>query len=187
MLLAHPPTITVGRSGDRSDVLVTDEELAARGIELAETNRGGRVTYHGPGQLVMYPIIDLRRRGRDLHRYLRDLEGWLICLCASWGLPARRDPAATGVWVGSSKIAAIGIAVRRWVSYHGVALNVSTDLSFFDLIVPCGFADRGATSMERELGGRVKLEDVAEKAAQLFCRHFGFQLMHRHTGAFVAT
>jgi len=179
MLLEHPPVITLGRAGDRSDILASAEELASRGIEVAETSRGGRITFHGPGQLVMYPIVDLSMRGRDLHRYLRDLEGWLMRLCESYGLNAGRVEGRTGVWVGSDKIAAIGIAVRRWVSYHGVALNVATDLSYFDLIVPCGFHDRGVTSMARELGRAPGLDEVAERAAALFCEEFGFSSVRR--------
>jgi len=175
MFLEHLPVITIGRGGDRTEVLVTMQELSRRGIEVVETNRGGRVTYHGPGQLVMYPIIDLSCRGRDLHRYLRDLERWLIDICRSYGIEGTTEAGRTGVWVGQNKIASIGIAVRRWVSYHGVALNVSTDLSCFDLITPCGFTDRGTTSMAAELGQRApSLEEVAQRALELFCLHFGF-------------
>ena len=180
MLLEHPPVITIGRSGEGTEVLAPGHELTERGIEVVETNRGGRVTYHGPGQLVMYPIIDLSVRGRDLHRYLRDLEGWLIRLCRSFGIDADAERGRTGVWVSGKKIASIGIAVRRWVSYHGVALNVTTDLSRFGLIVPCGFTDRAVTSMAAELGRAPALEEVARRAAGLFSSYFDFhRVQHR--------
>ncbi len=179
MLVEHPPVITLGRSADAEEVLASDEELRERGVEVAEVARGGRVTYHGPGQLVCYPILDLTRRGRDLHRYLRDLEAWLIDLCEDYGIDARRIEDRTGVWVGERKIAAIGVAARKWCSYHGVALNVSTDLSYFDLIVPCGFGDSGVTSLDRELDEAPELEDVADRAVSGFRRHFEFTRVER--------
>ena len=179
MLVEHPPVITVGRGGDKSDVLMNRAALQKRGVELVETTRGGKVTIHGPGQLVMYPIIDLSLRGRDLHRYMRDLESWLIDLCSAYGISAHPENGRTGVWVGKNKLAAIGIAARRWVSYHGVALNVTTDLSYFDLIVPCGFTDRGVTSMARELDESPSLDDVAQRAVDLFADHFGFGKVER--------
>ena len=179
MLVEHPPVITVGRGGDDGDVLMSREALLQRGVELVETNRGGKVTFHGPGQLVMYPVIDLSLRGRDLHRYMRDLEDWLIAICSGYGIDAHPEKGRTGVWVGKNKIAAIGIAARRWVSFHGVALNVTTDLSYFDLIVPCGFTDRGVTSMAAELEEPPSLEEVAESAVEFFADHFGFQEVER--------
>jgi len=129
LLVEHdPPVITVGRSGGAAHVLQTREALAARGIELHESSRGGDVTYHGPGQLVVYPVIDLARHGRDVHRYLRDLEEVVIRLLAGRGLQGRRDPEYTGVWIGREKVCAIGVAITRWVTYHGLALNVTADL-----------------------------------------------------------
>jgi lipoate-protein ligase B len=141
---------------------------------VRETNRGGEVTFHGPGQLVAYPILNLRRRGRDLHRYLRDLEKWTVRVCQTYGVPAHAETPHTGVWVEDRKIASIGIAVRRWVSYHGVALNVSTDLSYFDLLVPCGLPDVEMTSIAKETGEAPALEEVAERAAGMFVEDFGF-------------
>ncbi len=176
LCIEHPATITLGRRGRRSDVLAGESRLAELGVSVAETNRGGEVTFHGPGQLVVYPIVHLKPRGCDLHRYLRDLEGWLVRLCRSYGVPAHADSPHTGVWVENRKIASIGIAVRRWVSYHGVALNVSTDLSRFDLIVPCGLRRAEITSLERELGSAPALEDVAERAARYFAEHFEMSL-----------
>jgi lipoate-protein ligase B len=176
VLLQHPPVITLGRSGDRSDVLASKEQLATLGVGLVETNRGGEVTYHGPGQLVGYPIIHLGRRGRDLHRYLRDLESWLVGVCRSCGVPAHADSEHTGVWVEERKIASIGIAVRRWVTYHGVALNVTTDLSRFGLIVPCGLQEVTMTSLEHEAGETPPVEEVAARAAAAFATHFGMSI-----------
>jgi len=176
MLVEHPPTITVGRRGDQSEVLERRDRLAELGVEVAETNRGGRVTFHGPGQLVVYPIINLRRRGPDLHRYLRELQSWLVGLCRSYGVPAHADGPHTGCWVGERKIASVGIAVRRWVTYHGVALNVCPDLSYFDLIVPCGLPDVTMTSLQRELGTAPPLQEVAERAARCFAEEFGLRL-----------
>ena len=172
LLVEHPPTITIGRTGDRDAVLAQSDRLAELGVEVVETNRGGQVTYHGPGQLVAYPIISLRER-QDLHRYLRDLEAWLVDVCRSYGVDAHADSPHTGVWVEGRKIASIGIAVRRWVTYHGVALNVSTDLSHFDLIVPCGLEGVQMTSLERETDTARQLQEVAERAAALFAERFG--------------
>ena len=176
MLVEHPPTITVGRTGESADVVARADRLAELGVEVVETNRGGQVTYHGPGQLVAYPIMSLRERGCDLHRYLRDLEAWLVGLCRDCGVEAHADSPHTGVWVEDRKIGSIGIAVRRWVTYHGVALNVSTDLSHFDLIVPCGLSGVAITSMEKELGTAPPLAEVAARAAALFAEHFGTRL-----------
>ncbi len=174
MLLEHPPVITIGRSGSAEEILAASSALRERGLSVVQTNRGGRVTYHGPGQLVIYPIIDLKARGSDLHRYLRELERWLIRLLESYGLPAALNPPYTGVWAGGGKIASIGIAVRRWVAYHGVALNVSPDLSFFDLVVPCGLEGMKITSMAELLGRAPRLEEVAGRAARMFGEDFGF-------------
>ena len=174
MVVEHLPVITVGRRGRMEDVLLSRERLAEKGIELVETNRGGMVTFHGPGQLVLYPIIDLKRRGRDLHRYLRELESWLVNVCIEYGVAAHTAPPHTGVWVENRKIASIGIAVRRWVAYHGVALNVSTDLSYFDMIVPCGLREAQMTSLQQECGLSLTCEEVAERAVPGFRNAFGF-------------
>jgi lipoyl(octanoyl) transferase len=177
----HPPVITIGRSGKNDEVLAAVDELRSRGVEIFETNRGGRTTFHGPGQLVMYPIIDLKARGEDLHKYLRDLERWLVRLLAELGVDAGVNPPHTGVWVHGSKIASIGIAVRKWVAYHGVALNVSPDLSFFRLIVPCGIKDVKMTSIAEVTGGKPSLTDVAERAVRLFCEEFDFREIVNHS------
>ena len=149
LLLEHPEVITLGVQGDggRGHIVAGDEALVARGIEVVEAGRGGDVTYHGPGQLVGYPIIDLSPNRRDVHRYVRDLEEVLIRVAADFGVTASRVEGLTGVWVGSHKLAAIGVRISRWVTSHGFALNVTTDISAFDLIVPCGIADRGVTSL----------------------------------------
>jgi lipoyl(octanoyl) transferase len=151
LLVEHPPVITLGVKGDggRSHIRATKEQLAARGIDVHETGRGGDVTYHGPGQIVGYPIFDLRPDRQDVHRYVRDLEEVLIRAAADFGVPATRISGLTGVWVGNEKLAAIGVRISRWITSHGFALNVRTDLDDFTLIVPCGIADHGVTSLER--------------------------------------
>lgn len=151
ILLEHAPTITVGHGSDPADLLRSPELLARDGIDIVETDRGGEITYHGPGQLVAYPILDLERHGRDLHAYLRNLEEIIIRTIAQFGIDGRRDPGYTGVWMNDRKIAAIGIKARRWVTMHGIALNVDTDLTPFRRdIVPCGIKDRGVTSIAEE-------------------------------------
>jgi lipoyl(octanoyl) transferase len=175
LLLEHPPVITLGARNHhaRSNVLETAESLAQKGVELFETGRGGDVTYHGPGQLVGYPIIELPADRHDVHRYVRDLEEVLIQAVSDFGITAVRISGLTGIWVGDRKLAAIGVRISRWVTSHGFALNVSTDLSNFGLIVPCGIPDKGVTSMERLLGRPVRMDEVAaavtRRFEQLFC------------------
>ncbi len=162
LLVEHDPVITISRRASAGqNLLATPELLARHGVTLADTDRGGDITYHGPGQLVAYPILDLNRLGLGLHNYMRMLEECIIRTIARSGLAGERDPAATGVWVRSThppargqlaKIAALGVRVRRWVTMHGLALNIAPDMSHFDLIVPCGLAGRPVTSMQRELG-----------------------------------
>jgi lipoyl(octanoyl) transferase len=173
VFVEHPPTITLGRAADRRHLLMSEAELGRRGVVVREVDRGGDVTYHGPGQLVAYPIVNLESRGRDLHRYLRDLEQTVIDTLAKLGLRAERTPGLTGVWVGTNKIAAIGIKVSRWVTSHGLALNVGPDLSGFSLIVPCGIRGRGVTSVSRELGVAVEVEAVQPLLRQELERTFG--------------
>ncbi|HUF88368.1 MAG TPA: lipoyl(octanoyl) transferase LipB [Gemmatimonadota bacterium] len=168
LLLEHPPVITLGRAGSADHLLGTEAELAERGVELVASDRGGDITFHGPGQVVGYAIVDLEARGRDLHRYLRDLESVLLGALEEFGIPAGRAEGLTGAWVGDAKVAAIGIRVARWIAHHGFALNVRTDLSYFDLIVPCGISGRGVTSMEALLGGPVDREAVEDALARAF-------------------
>jgi lipoate-protein ligase B len=168
LLLEHPPVITLGRAGSTDHLLGSESELEGRGVELVASDRGGDITFHGPGQIVGYAIVDLKARGRDLHRYLRDLESVLIRALEEFGIRAGRAPGLTGVWVGDAKVAAIGIRVSRWIAHHGFALNVATDLSYFDLIVPCGVADRRVTSMEALLGGPVDRAAVEVALASAF-------------------
>lgn len=178
LLLQHPPVITFGAKvrGDRSHVRATAEELRSAGVELFEAGRGGDVTYHGPGQLVGYPIFDLQPDRCDVHRYVRDLEETMIRSAAVFGVSAERVPGLTGAWVGGDKLAAIGVRISRWITSHGFALNVSTDLSHFDLIVPCGIADRGVTSLSRLLGRDVRMRDAEDAVIRGFAAVFDAEL-----------
>ncbi len=178
LLVEHPHVITLGVRGDggRSHILATPDALDARGVAVLETGRGGDITYHGPGQIVGYPIIDLNPDRRDVHRYVRDLEDVLIRTTADYGVAAARVAGLTGVWVGREKIAAIGVRIARWITSHGFALNVTTDLAYFDLIVPCGIADRGVTSLERLLGRTVDRVEVEDRIAAHFAGVFGAAL-----------
>ena len=176
LLLQHPHVITLGVRGDggRSHILATPDALTARGVEIHETGRGGDVTYHGPGQIVGYPILDLNPDRRDVHRYVRDLEEVLIRTAAGYGIDAGRVAGLTGVWVGREKLAAIGVRIARWITSHGFALNVSTHLDYFNLIVPCGIADRGVTSLERLVDRTVELAEVEGRLAEHFHNVFEF-------------
>jgi len=167
LLLQHPPVITLGVRGDggRSHIVASAERLAELGVEISETGRGGDVTYHGPGQIVGYPIVDLRPDRCDVHRYVRNVEDVMIRACADYGVDARRIDGLTGAWVGDRKIGAIGVRISRWITSHGFAFNVNTDLDSFDLIVPCGIADRGVTSLERLLGRRLPIGEVEDALA----------------------
>ncbi len=177
ILLEHPHVITLGaRSGTaRSHVVATPERLQELGVDLLETGRGGDVTYHGPGQIVGYPILDLRPDRKDVYRYVRDLEEVLIRVTARHGIEAGRIEGLTGAWVGTDKIGAIGVRVSRWVTSHGFAYNVSTNLDFFNLIVPCGIRDRGVTSLSRLLGREVPVGEVEDVFIREFCGVFGYQ------------
>ncbi|HMD35769.1 MAG TPA: lipoyl(octanoyl) transferase LipB [Vicinamibacterales bacterium] len=174
LFVEHPHVLTLGVRGDggRSHILAPADALAARGIEVLETGRGGDITYHGPGQIVGYPIVDLKPDRCDVHKYVRDLEEVLIRTAADYGIEAGRIEGLTGVWAGGEKLAAIGIRIARWVTSHGFALNVTTDLDAFRLIVPCGIADRGVTSLARLLDRNLDLEQVQDRIAQHFCRVF---------------
>ena len=173
LLLEHPAVLTLGVRGDGglAHIKASADELRGRGIDVVEAGRGGDVTYHGPGQLVGYPIIDLKPDRCDVHRYLRDLEEVIIRTAADFGVQAGRAPGLTGVWVGQDKLAAIGVRLSRWLASHGFAINVTTRLTDFDLIVPCGIADRGVTSLQ-QLGAAPPLMEVAERVAIRFCEVF---------------
>jgi len=164
LLLEHPSVITLGRGSREADLLTDEADLKARGIAVERVDRGGEISYHGPGQLVGYPILDLRGHGQDLHRYLRDLEEMIIQTLAVYGLQGERVPRRTGVWVQDRKIAALGIKVSRWVSMHGWALNITTDLTPFRRdIVPCGISDRDVTSLAELLPGQTPARAEVEK------------------------
>lgn len=174
LLVEHPHVLTLGVRGDggRSHILISDEALAARGIDVLETGRGGDITYHGPGQIVGYPIIDLKPDRQDVHRYVRDLEEVLIRASTDYGIHAERVQGLTGVWVGREKLAAIGVRIARWITSHGFAFNVTTDLQYFSLIVPCGIADRGVASLDRLLGHTVDRREVEDRIVSHFCEVF---------------
>jgi len=174
LLLEHPHVLTLGVRGDggRSHILATQEALASRGVDVFETGRGGDITYHGPGQIVGYPILDLKPERCDVHRYVRDLEEVLIRVAGDYGLAAERVKGLTGVWIGGEKLAAIGVRIARWITSHGFALNVSTELDYFNLIVPCGIRDRGVTSLSRLLGRTVDRAEVEDKLIQRFTEIF---------------
>ncbi len=175
ILLEHPPVITIGKRGNEADVLISPEMLSAAGVELYETNRGGEVTYHGPGQIVGYLIFDVTGHGKDLHRFVHSLEQVFIDLLdGEYGIQAGRDKEHTGVWVGNEKITAIGIAVRKWVTMHGFAFNVSTNLDHFSLIVPCGIRDKGVTALNRLIDAPEEIPRVQERIIEYFIKVYGF-------------
>ena len=174
LLLEHPPVITLGvkTRNNRTNILASDAQLADAGVAVFQTGRGGDVTYHGPGQLVGYPILDLNPHRRDVHKYVRDIEQALIDAVAMLGVSAERAEGLTGIWVGGEKLAAIGVRISRWITSHGFALNVSTNLSHFDLIVPCGIQDRGVTALERLLGRPVPMAEVESAVETALSRVF---------------
>jgi lipoyl(octanoyl) transferase len=179
LLLQHPPVITLGvrTRNDRSHVIATPDTLEAEGVQVFEAGRGGDVTYHGPGQLVGYPIIDLKPDRCDVHRYVRDLEEVLIRTAAGFQIASARLPGLTGTWVGDKKLAAIGVRIARWVTSHGFALNVSTNLAHFGLIVPCGLSDKGVTSIDELTGRQVEAAAVEDAVIRAFCDVFERQLL----------
>ncbi|MDX1530849.1 MAG: lipoyl(octanoyl) transferase LipB [Rhodothermales bacterium] len=196
LAVEHPPVFTLGKNGDGAHLLADADGLEARGAAFVETDRGGDITYHGPGQLVLYPVLDLDRlryadggRGTDIHRYLRELEAAVIRTCADYGLDAGRVGGRTGVWIGPDargperKVCAMGIRCSRWVTMHGLALNLNTDLSYFDLIVPCGIADRGVTSLAEELGRPVDADAATARLLRHLAAGFGLTLVERRGDA----
>ena len=168
LLLEHPPVLTMGRSAKNQHVLAPPEVLEARGISVHDVGRGGDVTYHGPGQLVAYPIIDLKPDRRDVRKYMWSLEETMIRTCADFGLSATRVEGLNGAWIGERKVGAVGVRISRWVTMHGLALNVNSDLTHFELIVPCGIQDKAVTSVSAELGRTVGVADALDPLA----RHF---------------
>jgi lipoate-protein ligase B len=173
LLVEHPPVVTLGRSSKQKHLVASPEFLQSKGVELFEVERGGDVTFHGPGQLVGYPIIDLKRHKQDLHWYLRKIEEALINSLGDYGIPGERNTAYTGVWTRGLKIASIGVHARDWVTWHGFALNVTTDLSYFDLIVPCGIDGVVMTSIARELGSEdISMHDVQDRVTARFAEAF---------------
>lgn len=168
VLLQHPPVFTIGRKGCRKNILVSSDILYREGIEVYETDRGGDITYHGPGQIVGYPILDLNQHGKDVHRAINLYEEVIIRLLVRYRLNGYRIARYPGIWVDNEKICALGIGVSNWVTYHGFALNVNTDLSHFGYITPCGITDRGVTSMKRAIGRNIDENAVAGDLVQLF-------------------
>lgn len=174
ILVEHDPVLTLGANFHEENLLLSREQYGERGIDVVRTDRGGDVTYHGPGQLVIYPIFDLNRHGKDLHKWMRDLEETMIHVCRDFGVEAGRlSDVNTGAWVGQKKIAAIGVKVKRWVSLHGIAINCANDLGEFDLIVPCGIVGHGVTSMSHETGRLVGIEEVKLGVVCAFENVFG--------------
>lgn len=176
ILLEHPPVITLGRRGDESNIVASRELLALLGIEVHRVERGGDVTYHGPGQLLGYPILDLRKYRQDVGWYMHSLEEVLIRALSDFGVEASRLEGRIGVWVGDKNIAALGARIEEWITYHGFALNVSPDLSHFDLIIPCGYKGIGVTSMEEVLGEAPEMREVRRSVAQRFSEVFGVEI-----------
>lgn len=176
LLLEHPHVYTLGRRGKESDVLVSTEQLRELGAEVHYIDRGGEATYHGPGQLVGYPIVNLRKWGGGPLKYVRTLEQTLISTLSEFGVQAESEDRPTGVWIGDAKIAAIGVRISRSITMHGFALNVNPDLSYFEHIVPCGLPDGGVTSISREVSGDVEVEDVMQVLVQQFGKAFGWDM-----------
>ncbi|HEX7846818.1 MAG TPA: lipoyl(octanoyl) transferase LipB [Chitinophagaceae bacterium] len=174
LFVEHPPVYTLGKSGDISNVLINEEARTAKGIEFFHTNRGGDITFHGPGQIVGYPILDLERFYTDIGKYLRNIEEVVILTLKEYGIEAGRSTGETGVWIDADKkgrerkICAIGVRSSRWVTMHGFALNVNTDLNYFNFIIPCGIANKQVTSIEKELDEKVDIEQVKKKLKNNF-------------------
>ena len=177
LTVQHPHTYTIGVTGSLENLLVDEEYLNSNGIKLQHIRRGGDITYHGPGQLVAYPILNLNNYYKDLHRYLRDLEEVLISTVKYFGIVAGRKNRLTGIWVGEEKLASIGIRMSKWITMHGTALNVSTDLSYFDNIISCGVRDKSVTSMSKILGKRLGVDEVSPVYVKSFSKVFGSDIV----------
>jgi lipoyl(octanoyl) transferase len=183
LFVEHPPVYTLGKSGNEENVLMDEETMKSNGIEFFKTNRGGDITFHGPGQIVVYPILDLEYFGTDIGKYLRNLEEVIIKTLKEYGISGERSTGETGVWIEpqikhkARKICAIGVRCSRWITMHGLALNVNTDLSYFNNIVPCGIPDKQVTSIEKELQRKISLEEVKEKIRKNFEEVFNCELM----------
>ncbi len=179
LLTEHPHTYTLGKSGQEENLVADEFALRRQGIEVFRIDRGGDITYHGPGQIVGYPILDLHNHYLDVHRFLRDLEEVIIQTLAEYKIKAGRVEGLTGVWVDGAKVAAIGVKVTRWITMHGFAFNVNTDLSYFGNIVPCGITDKPVTSMEKLLGSQLDYVEVQDKVCEKFGEVFGVELSER--------
>jgi lipoyl(octanoyl) transferase len=173
-LLEHPHTYTLGKVAEKENLISSEVQLKELGVSVYEIDRGGDITYHGPGQIVGYPIIKLSDWKEDTHLYLRGLEEVIIQTCAEYGLITERNPKHTGVWIGERKIAAIGIKISRWITMHGFAFNVNTDLNYFGGIIPCGIKDKDVTSLQRELGREIELDKVKDKLIKNFQKIFSY-------------
>ncbi|HEX4374781.1 MAG TPA: lipoyl(octanoyl) transferase LipB [Puia sp.] len=183
LFVEHPPVYTLGKSGNEENVLMDEETMKSNGIEFFKTNRGGDITFHGPGQIVVYPILDLEYFGTDIGKYLRNLEEVIIKTLGEYGISGERSAGETGVWIEpqikhkARKICAIGVRCSRWITMHGLALNVNTDLSYFNNIIPCGIPDKQVTSLEKELQRKISLEEVREKIRKNFEEVFNCELV----------
>ena len=181
LLVEHPPVLTLGRSGTLSNLLLSPAELSEKGVTVHEVSRGGDITYHGPGQIVGYPILDLNHHGKDIRLFIHQLEEVFVRLLKQeYGISARREEKKyTGVWAGNEKITAIGVSVRRFVTMHGFAFNVNTNLEHFKWIVPCGISDRGVTSLQKLTGSVQNMDQVKQRVIQSFCHVFGMEAVDR--------
>jgi lipoyl(octanoyl) transferase len=179
ILLEHPHTITLGKSGHVRHLLIDNEQLKEKNIDYIEVDRGGDITYHGPGQLVVYPILNLNNYYKDVHRYLRELEEVVISLCSEMGFNGERQLGQTGVWVAGLKLCAIGVKVSRWITMHGIALNVNTNLDFFNTIVPCGITDKGVTSLELLSKKKQDLDLIKKLYVEHFLKTFNVETSNK--------
>ena len=175
-MLEHPHTYTLGKVAEKENLISSEDQLKELGVSVYEIDRGGDITYHGPGQIVGYPIIKLSSWKEDTHEYLRGLEEVIMNVCSDYGLITHRNPKYTGVWIEERKIAAIGIKVSRWTTMHGFAFNINTDLNYFGGIIPCGIRDKEVTSLKKELGKEIEINEVKENLVEKFKDFFGYDL-----------